>query len=389
MIYLNHAATTYPKPQGVLDALAAASQLPPVPQYRSGAELRRDADGDVFARCRRNLARIAGLRGREERIYLSSGATDSANRLLHGLFSDPDARYRIVTTETEHNSILRPLMNLPRFREGLCLVPCDRWGKVSMEALEAAVTEARADVVILNHCSNVTGAVQDLSAAAALAHRHGALCIADCAQSAGCIEIDAGEAEIDALIFTGHKSLFGPQGIGAYYVRSGLCLRPLLYGGTGRDSTRLVYEDPDSFEYEVGTQNGIGAAGLAAGTDYVLSLSIRQIRERERALMRQLYEGLGALRGVTVFGDPEVCEGPVLSFALEGMKPADTAFILASGYDITVRAGLHCAPLIHRRLGSAPDGTVRVSVSALTQPAEIAQFLDAVREISAAAESGR
>ncbi|WP_130838387.1 aminotransferase class V-fold PLP-dependent enzyme [Lachnoclostridium sp. Marseille-P6806] len=389
MIYLNQAATTYPKPQRVQEALAAALRLPPPGQYRGGGG---GAPDELFSQCRKNMARILGLYGEpsaetapEERIFFTSGATDAANRLLYGLFPEKKV-CRIVTTATEHNSVLRPLYNLPRFAEGLRIVPCGSSGELVMEALADAVTEGT-DAVILNHCSNVTGAVQNLGEAARIAHERGALLLADCSQSAGCMEIDAARADVDALIFTGHKGLFGVQGTGGYYLKRGIPLRPLLYGGTGRNSRQLVYDG--DYEYEVGTQNGIGIAALRAGTEFVLEEEPARIAAREREEMEYLSRELQEIPGIAVYGSRALCRGPVLSFNLTDMEAADTAYVLQNGYGIAVRAGLHCAPLIHERIGSGPGGTVRVSISALTERAELDALLAALREIAEARRAAR
>ena len=394
MIYLNNAATTYPKPQNVLDACSAALRSVPESQFRSGREL---TDGeDVFTVCKRNLGKIMGL-SQTERIYLSSGATDSANRVLYGLLSDSnDCEKKIITTVTEHNSILRPLYNHQCWKKRLQLLPCDRFGYIDPGNLEKMLTINDRDgvgteAVIINHCSNVTGMVQDLAAFAEAINDSGLrdrpVFIVDASQSAGCIPFSADDLKIDALIFTGHKSLFGVQGTGGYYVRNGLELRPMLYGGTGRNSAQIEYSAADDdYEYEVGTQNGPGIAALCAGTEYILSRGVNAIAEKEREQMRILYDALGSISNVKLYGCFEKNAGPVLSFVIDEMAPSDVAYILKTGYDVTVRTGLHCAPLIHDAIGSGERGTVRISISDMTQNAELEDFINIISEI---AEAGR
>lgn len=376
MIYLNHAATTYPKPQCVTEAHAAAFSAPPSGQFRSSGQ---GGGKDVFTSCRENLARLLGI-GSPEQIYFTSGATDSLNQLFYGLERKGK---RILATQTEHNSVLRPLYNGIAGDAEVEIVPCDRYGRVSPEEFEERI---RPDVglFVLNHCSNVTGMIQDAARFGEIAERHGILFLMDASQSAGCIPIDCDAWHVDALVFTGHKGLFGPQGTGGFYLREGVGLRPYRYGGTGKDSSRLVYENGE-YEYETGTQNGHGIPALNAGVEYLLGHGVERIAEEEQRLMGLLYDGLSEIRGVTVYGEKGQNLGPVLSMNLAGLRPSELAYILQNGYETVVRAGLHCAPLIHRAMGTQEYGTVRVSISALTKEQEAWQFLGIMREIAAAA----
>ena len=376
MIYLNQAATTFPKPQCVLGAHAAALSAPPEGQFR-GASLRTESP---FDRCRKALGALLGIRC-ADRIFFASGATDAANALVYGL---PLAGRRVLATQTEHNSVLRPLMNLTDRVGSVAIIPCDISGHVIPADLQAMLDENTA-AVFVNHCSNVTGAIQDIPFLAEIVHRHGALLVLDASQSAGCIPVDVDSWGVDALIFTGHKALFGPQGTGGYYVRSGVPLLPYRYGGTGRNSRQLTYGKGD-YEYEPGTQNAPGIAALAAGVDYVLERSIDAIHAKERELMKALYEGLAALPGVTLYGDYARCHGPLLSFNIRGLTPSDVAYILSGSYGITVRAGHHCSPLIHDAMGTSEWGTVRISISDLNTMADIEALIAAVRQISGSME---
>lgn len=235
-------------------------------------------------------------------------------------------------------------------------------------------------MLVLNHCSNVTGMIQDAAVFGEIAEKYGVLFVLDASQSAGCIPVDCDRWKVDALIFTGHKGLFGTQGTGGFFLRDGIGLRPMRYGGTGMDSSRLTYENGD-YEYETGTQNGPGIAALNAGVCYVLEQGVEQIAEKERRLMGRLYEGLAELEGVTVYGEKERNLGPVLSLNLAGLRASELAYILQNVYETVVRAGLHCAPLIHQAMGTADHGTVRVSVSALTEEQEVESFLESMKEI--------
>lgn len=212
--------------------------------------------------------------------------------------------------------------------------------------------------------------------AADFAEKNNLLLIADISQSAGCIPVDVDGWNADAVVFTGHKSLLGIQGTGGFYIREGISLKPLKYGGTGRNSQQLTYENGD-YEYEVGTQNIPGIIGLLAGTEYILQTGLDWIQKKEEMLMELLYEGLKKIDGIQIYGSPKGRRGPVLSMNFDGLKASDAAYILESGYGITVRAGLHCSPLIHQAMGTENGGTVRVSISWFTGEKDIQAFLTA------------
>lgn len=375
MIYLNHAATTYPKPQCVLEAVARSLNDVPESQYRSvsGGEHKES----MIKLCRGNLARLFHIEN-QERIFFTSGSTQALNMAVLGFRSD---RKRLVYTATEHNAVLRAVFD--GLKEEIAsgrIVPvevgCDRSGYVDMEAMEQAVTEDTG-LVIVNHSSNVTGAVQDIERIGGWARERGACFLVDASQSAGALPIDVKTMNIDLLAFTGHKGLYGIQGTGGLYIRDGIALRPLVFGGTGKDSRTLVPETPF---YEVGTMNMPGIAGLNAGVEYVLETGTAKIMAHEQELMKMLYEGLRENPGVVLCADrpPGGC---ALSFTVPGFAAADIGYILAGTYGIQVRTGLHCAPLIHRYLGTEKDGTVRVSISAMTKPEEVKALTDAMKEL--------
>lgn len=371
MIYLNQAATTWPKPGRVLEAHARALAGMPEGQFRGGSF---GGSENIADRCRKKLGELFSISD-TDRIYFSSGATDSANAVIYGLDL---GQKNVLATIAEHNSILRPLMNLTEQVGSVTMVPGGKWGKVTGSDLEARIGE-NTRAVFVNHCSNVTGVVQDLKELGMTARKHGLLFIVDASQSAGCIPLDVDGWGIDVLIFTGHKSLFGVQGTGGYYVRRGVPFRPYRYGGTGRNSRQLIYQG--DYEYEPGTQNMPGIAALYEGVTYILERGIENIQREEQEKMGWLYRELEEIPGVLLYGAPRETLGPVLSFNIEGLDASDTAYILQNSYGITVRTGLHCAPLIHELLGTKEKGTVRVSISDLTAMDELKQFVQAVKEI--------
>ena len=267
MIYLNNAATSWPKPQCVIDTLVRYAQGIPDGQMRSSLETEEE---NIMEACRRSLSRLLGVK-RWDRIFFTSGATEGANLFLRGMdWTD----CRIYVAQTEHNCFLRPLWNLPGLRERTGILPCDRKGYVKMSALSELPSGKGA--VIISHCSNVTGAVQPMGEIADIVKKKGYLLVVDVSQSAGCMPVEGDAWKADVLIFTGHKSLLGPQGTGGIYIREGLPVRPLKYGGTGRESGKLLYV-PGEYDYEPGTQNLPGIAALRAGADYVYEFGVEKI----------------------------------------------------------------------------------------------------------------
>ncbi len=377
MIYLNNGATSWPKPPAVSEAVQACLSGTPASQFRGGSSIMKK---DVEVLCREKLGQLLGI-GETERIFFTSGATESMNTVLGGLDYGKEGS-SILVTQTEHNSVLRPAYNLEQLKgHPVLVVECTINGTVTEKALEKTV-RPDSRVLIVNHCSNVTGCVQDMEMIRDFAKKHGLILVVDVSQSAGCIPVDADKWEADALIFTGHKSLMGIQGNGGFYIRSGMDLKPLKYGGTGRNSAQLTYENKD-YEYEVGTQNMPGITGLLAGVEFIEQTGLSAIMEKEAHLMEMLYSGLEETEGVVAYGNREACKGPVMSLNFKGLKASDAAYILESGYGIIVRAGLHCSPLIHKAMGTEDGGTVRVSVSWFTEEKDVEEFLRAVGEIAA------
>ena len=386
IIYLNNAATSYPKPSCVRETAARAVSTPPPGQFRDG----KATDGeDQSAECRDRLGRLLGIAD-TDRIRFTSGATESLNRILAGLGIPAS---QIITTVTEHNSVLRPLYNLPGIAGKPVLLPCDQNGFVDPALLEKEAARTQAKAVVLNHCSNVTGVVQDAEAFGEFARRYGLLFILDASQSAGCMEVDADAWHVDAIAFTGHKSLLGLQGTGGFFVRSGVPFRPVRYGGTGRESEKLLYEE-EEYVPDAGTQNMPGIASLASAAGWILEKGVEEIRKTEYDLRSQAVEALRNIQGIRLCGDP-ACEpgkadltgngsrrcGPVISFRADSLDADDLGYILRSGYGIVTRTGLHCSPLIHPFIGSDRKGTVRISFSPFNTAEDINVLTDALREI--------
>lgn len=375
MIYLNNSATSYPKPESVIRELSRSLALLPGGQFRSSG-----AGKDIFTDCRRNLGKLLSISD-YERIMFTSGSTEALNWIISGLELK---RSQFVITVTEHNSVLRVVYNLDNGEEPV-VIGCDKYGFISPDKFDNDITKALQEgrdlkACVVNHCSNVTGAIQPVKELAKIAKKHGLLFFIDISQSAGCIPVDVDGWDVDGIAFTGHKSLMGPQGTGGFYVKQDIQLKPLMYGGTGRDSSVIEYSEGKTYEYEVGTQNSCGIYGLNAGVLEVLNRGVSSIMKHEREQTDYIVSRLLQLENVTVYRQQTGEYGPVVSFNINGFKPSDISYILQNVYEIITRAGLHCAPLIHKWIG-CDDGTIRVSPGIFTTIEEIDELIKAVTDI--------
>lgn len=377
-IYLDNAATSFPKPESVYRAVDRAFREVGGNPGRGGHRMAIEAGRLVFD-AREAAADFFGI-GDSARIVFTASATMAINQALLGLLRPGD---RVVTTTMEHNAMARPLRQLQQQGVTVVKVAADRQGLVDAAAIRQACAEPTA-LVALAHVSNVTGSVQPVEEIGRFCRQHGIPLLVDAAQSAGLFEIDVEEMGIDLLAVPGHKGLFGPPGIGLLYVRPGLELRPLITGGTGTHSESDLAPQEMPEHLESGTLNTPGLAGLAAGIAFVEQEGIARLREREAQLLRAAIAGLSAIPGVLLHGplQPER-HGGALSFTIEGLDPAEIGFRLDHDYGILTRVGLHCAPDAHRTIGTFPFGTVRVSPGPFTATADIAALLAAVEAIAA------
>ena len=376
MIYLDNAATTLHKPpqveQAMLDALRTAGN-----PGRGAHEPTLHASRLVYAaRCA-----VAKLLNAPDPscIAFTSNATQALNTALGGLFRPGD---HIITTVCEHNSVLRPLYRLRENGMSLSFTTADEKGRLQYDQWEGFLRpETRA--LVVTGASNVTGNGTDLARAAEFAHRHGLLLIADAAQTAGELPLNVQALGIDVLCFTGHKALLGPQGTGGLYVRPGLSVRPLVVGGSGVHSFDEQHPAQMPTALEAGTLNVPGLAGLCAGVEWILAQGVETLARREQALTVLFYERIRDLPNVKIYGDPEMTpRAPIVSLNIGDEDSARIADILWEEYGICVRAGAHCAPLMHKALGTAEQGTVRFSFSHFNTEAEVLQAAAAVRELA-------
>lgn len=376
MIYLDNAATTLHKPpqveQAMLDALRTAGN-----PGRGAHEPTLHASRLVYAaRCA-----VAKLLNAPDPscIAFTSNATQALNTALGGLFRPGD---HIITTVCEHNSVLRPLYRLRENGMSLSFTTADEKGRLQYDQWEGFLRpETRA--LVVTGASNVTGNGTDLARAAEFAHRHGLLLIVDAAQTAGELPLNVQVLGIDVLCFTGHKALLGPQGTGGLYVRPGLSVRPLVVGGSGVHSFDEQHPAQMPTALEAGTLNVPGLAGLCAGVEWILAQGVETLARREQALTVLFYERIRDLPNVKIYGDPEMTpRAPIVSLNIGDEDSARIADILWEEYGICVRAGAHCAPLMHKALGTVEQGTVRFSFSHFNTEAEVLQAAAAVRELA-------
>ena len=382
MIYLDNAATSWPKPEDVYRAMDDFMRHVGANPGRSGHEPSIEA-GRIIYETREAIAQLFGI-GDPLRIVFSSGATEALNLVIRGMLRPGE---HVITGSMEHNSVMRPLRAMEGDGVEVTTVSCTAAGVLAPHNVEKAI-KRNTRLIIINHASNVMGALLPVAEVGEIAHRRDVCFAVDVAQTAGCCPIDIEAMNIDLLAFSGHKGLYGPQGTGGLYIGRGIELEPLIYGGTGSQSESELQPDFLPDRYESGTPNTPGLAGLGAGVRFVLSQGVGGIRSKGEELTRLLVGGLRSIPGVIVFGGGDAKKHvPVLSFNIAGLTPSEVATRLGER-DIMCRPGLHCAPIAHRTMGTFPQGTVRLSPGYFTTEEEIEITLEAVREIALGDKGG-
>jgi len=378
VIYLNNAATSWPKPDRVIDKMVwAATELLATPG-RGSAGVRSER---VLFEARETVADFIGA-GDSSRIIFTCNATAALNLAICGLLAPGD---HVVTTSMDHNSVARPLARMEDERDVLVTrVEADSEGVVTPASVLDAVRPETA-LVVLTHASNVTGTIQPVQEVGNGLRSRGEgrpLLLVDAAQTAGVLPIDVQALGIDMLAVPGHKALYGPSGTGFLYMAPGLVLDPIFEGGTGGQSTLRRQPELLPERYESGTPNIPGIAALGEAVRFVREKGIDEIRRHETALFDLIVSGLREVPEVTLFGpcDPRQ-QVAVVSFCLEGMDPAEVGGFLEEAMGIQVRVGLHCSPLSHRTIGSFPEGTVRVSPGLFNTEDDALALVDGVRKI--------
>ena len=378
MHYLDYAATSAVRPPEVSEAVAAFLRDVGASPGRGGYGAAVQS-GRIAFRCRRTLAKLLGLPGDPGRVAFMLNATHALNTALHGILAQDD---RVVATVYDHNSVLRPLDALSRSRGvEVRLVPGSADGHLDLDALDRALDGAR--LLVLNAASNVLGTRLPIGDLTRRAHEAGALVLVDAAQSAGHLPGSPAEEGADIVALTGHKGLLGPQGVGALWVREGLQLNPLLCGGTGGDSTLRRMPDAYPDHLEAGTPNIPGIAGLLAGCAFLEREGIAGIHAREAGLKARLRDGLEQIAGVRVLSPSAPDGSAVVTFVSAHVTPGEIARRLDVEWGVMARAGLHCAPEVHRLLGTIESGAVRFSMGWKSTEEDVDRAVEGVEAIAA------
>lgn len=378
MIYFDQAASSFPKPASVAEAMAEAVNSYGANPGRGGHKLSRHASS-VIENTRTKLQGMFHVPSKD-RIIFTSNATAALNQAIMGLSWEKGDH--VITTELEHNSVRRPLEKLKNERYiKVDYVNANEKNKTWLEEISNKMT-SRTKLVVMTHGSNVTGQILPIQEIGELLSGYKALFCVDAAQTAGVIPINMKEMKVDLMALAGHKSLMGPQGIGCLFVQPDIDLKPVNVGGTGSQSENP--EQPVSWPtgWESGTMNTPGIAGLLKGLEEVERREIEVIHDHERRLAEKIIQGLLETENITVFGPVEGEDRlGVVAFKMDGVNSHEVAMILDEHYDIAVRAGLHCSPLIHETFQTMESGLVRASVGIYNTEEEVSIFLQAVKEI--------
>ncbi len=377
-IYFDNAATSSPKPEAMIKAMVDFNANVGANPGRSGHRLSVDAGRIIF----NTRETVASLLGADDSscVIFTRNATEGMNTVIRGILKPGD---HVITSSMEHNSVMRPLWAIEKEGVKLSIIPCSSTGDISPNDIVAAI-KRHTKMIIITHASNVTGTIMPVAEIADMARRHGVILCVDAAQTAGNVPIDVLRDNIDILIFTGHKSLYGPQGTGGFYIRKGLeeMVSPLERGGTG---SRSEFEEQPDFmpdRFESGAPNAIGIAGLGASAGYLAGIGVKTIRRKEVALTSLFLDGIASIRGVRVYGDMNAKRRTALvSFTIDGMSPSYISLHLDRRFNIMSRPGLHCAPSAHRTIGSFPVGTVRFSFGLFTTEDQIRTALKAIETL--------
>lgn len=375
MIYLDNAATTLHKPEGVAEAMITA--LTSMGNSGRGAhKATLDASRMIYG-TREKLAELFHISD-PMRIAFTCNATESLNIAIQGILQPGD---HVITSVCEHNSVLRPVYRMAKRGVTYNMLPADKKGVIQYDQL-TSLLKKETKAIVITHASNLTGNVTDLKKVSDFAKKNGLLLIVDASQTAGCIPIDVQELGIDVFCFTGHKGLMGPQGTGGIYVREGIKIAPLKVGGSGVKSFDKEHPDTMPTALEAGTLNGPGIAGLGASVSWLLKQGVEQIHEKDVALSRRFLKGIAEIPDITIYGDMDSqMRTAIVSLNLGDVDSAEISDWLWEDYGIAVRAGAHCAPLMHKALGTEQQGAVRFSFSCFNTEEEVDAAIQALKEL--------
>ena len=375
MIYFDNAATTIQKPKQVVEAVTKA--LCSMGNAGRGAHNASMGASRMLFDTRKKLAELFGGNNPAQVVF-TSNSTESLNMALKGLLNPWD---HVITTQLEHNSVLRPLYELEDKGVELTILNSDAKGRICYEDFEKEIKK-NTKMIVCTHGSNLTGNLTDIRRVGEIARSHGLLFVVDAAQTAGVFPIRVEEMKIDVLCFTGHKGLLGPQGTGGMYVREGVIIRPLKTGGSGVQTYSRTHPSQMPTALEAGTLNAHGLAGLDAALDYLKDTGINVIRKKEQELVWYFYQKVLEIPGITVYGDFDSQERcPIVSLNVKDYDSSEVSDFLFTEYGISTRPGAHCAPLLHQAMGTEKQGAVRFSFSHYNTIEEIDIAVQALKEL--------
>lgn len=377
MIYLDNAATTLRKPPEVIEAVVQAMNA--MGNASRGTHEDSLNASRIIYETRVKLAKLFGCK-RADHVVLTCNATEALNMAINGVIN---SGRHVITTDLEHNSVLRPLYRLEaEQRVELSFVAADRRGNIDDAEFEKLI-RPDTQAIICTHASNLTGNMIDVARVGQIAKKHDILFIVDASQTAGCFPIDMDAMGIDILCFTGHKAMMGSQGTGGMCIREGISIRPWKVGGTGVMTYSKTQPDQLPVLLEAGTQNGHGIAGLLAAVNYINSVGIETIRNKEAMLTRCFYDGVSCIDGITVYGDFSAKHhAPVVALNIRDYDSGAVSDELSETYGIATRPGAHCAPRMHQALGTTAQGAVRFSFSWFTEASDVDEAVRAVKELA-------
>ncbi len=386
LIYLDNAATTFPKPDEMHESMSRFYRTCGVNPGRTGCDLAVQAEEMVHA-TRKKLTALfnpgpdgTGRSKDPNRLIFASNATHALNLVIRGTVKPGD---HVVTTRLEHNSVIRPVNHMVALGAEATFVRPDGDGYIDPQEIGKAIRETTV-LVIVNHASNVIGTAQDLAAIGRICKDAGVLFAVDAAQTAGVLPIDMGKWNIDFLAFTGHKALFGPTGTGGLCVADDAPIARTLWGGTGVRSAEPFHLEQYPYRLEAGTLNLMGIAGLSYGCDWIRKRGMENILRHEMDLLERLENGLAEVKSVRLHGTREIVNRvAVTSLTVDGYDPSDVGTILDVEYGILTRTGLQCAPLVHEHMGTAPRGTVRISIGPFNTTEHIDTTVRAIAQLAA------
>ena len=375
MIYFDNAATTIQKPKQVVEAVTQA--LCSMGNAGRGAHNASMGASRMLFDTRKKLAELFGGNNPAQVVF-TSNSTESLNMALKGLLNPWN---HVITTQLEHNSVLRPLYELEDKGVELTILNSDAKGRICYENFEKEIKK-NTKMIVCTHGSNLTGNLTDIGRVGEIARSHGLLFVVDASQTAGVFPIHVEEMKIDVLCFTGHKGLLGPQGTGGMYVREGVIIRPLKTGGSGVRTYSRTHPSQMPTALEAGTLNAHGLAGLDAALDYLKDTGINVIRKKEQELMWYFYQKVLEIPGITVYGDFDIQERcPIVSLNVKDYDSSEVSDFLFTEYGISTRPGAHCAPLLHQAMGTEKQGAVRFSFSHYNTIEEIDIAVQALKEL--------